>query len=92
MLTVIIYDVTDDKRREKLRKLLRHYGVAAQKSAFEARLTSAEKKTLVLQVSRLLDPNEDRFAIYPIPLDLESSVVALGLPRPCIEVQNYYIL
>ncbi len=42
-LVVMVYDVVGDRRRDKLHSLLSKWGVAIQKSAFEARLTPADK-------------------------------------------------
>ena len=39
---LIIYDITEDKPRIKLSKLLSSYGVRVQKSAFEASLNKKQ--------------------------------------------------
>jgi len=41
---LIIYDITEDKPRIKLSKLLSSYGVRVQKSAFEASLNKNNRK------------------------------------------------
>ena len=38
-IVLVIYDITDDKRRTKMVRCLERYGVRVQKSAFEAFLT-----------------------------------------------------
>ena len=40
LLILIIYDVVNDKRRNKLAKYLSGYGNRVQKSAFEAKITT----------------------------------------------------
>ena len=91
-LVVMIYDVVEDRRRTRLRKLLKNYGLPVQKSAFEARLERSERKHLLDLVARIINPREDSFVIYPISKTVEDSVVAIGLPRPDIEVQTFFII
>ncbi len=91
-LTVLVYDVALDRRREKLYALLKEYGVPVQKSAFEARLTIWERRRLLERATAILDPNEDRFVIYVIPGDREASIVSLGLPRPEVKVPRFFIV
>jgi CRISPR-associated protein Cas2 len=38
---VVAYDITDDKERDKVEKILKNYGFRIQKSVFECRLTKS---------------------------------------------------
>lgn len=91
-LAVIVYDVTCDRRRARLHRLLREYGVAVQRSAFEARLTPAEKAALVRQISAIVDPKEDSVIVYGVPHDQEERIAAVGAPRPPVEAPRFYIV
>ena len=64
---VIIYDVTDNKRRNRLAKLLEGYGVRVQKSAFEARLTKRNYSTMLGQAKRIIDTESDSLKTYLLP-------------------------
>lgn len=44
MLVLVIYDIPDDKRRNKLATFLEGYGRRVQKSAFECFLSLEEMK------------------------------------------------
>lgn len=61
---LIIYDITDNKRRTKMVKCLERYGVRVQKSAFEAFLTTRKYDELVARTTRLIDPHTDSLRIY----------------------------
>lgn len=65
---LIIYDITDNKRRVKFAKLLEGYGKRVQKSAFEAMLTSKKYDKLVKEIPSYIDPRkgEDSVRIYRI--------------------------
>lgn len=86
------YDVTSNRRRRHLAKLLEQYGVRVQKSAFEARLTVRERETLVRAAERIIDTDCDRFTIYPVAKPQERGVVHLGPARPAVSNPDYYLI
>jgi CRISPR-associated protein Cas2 len=57
--TVIAYDITANKRRRQLFRVLKSWKLNAQYSVFECRLTRAEATELFLQLSEMIDPAED---------------------------------
>ena len=65
---LIIYDITDNKRRVKFAKLLEGYGKRVQKSAFEAMLTPQKYDKLVNEIPRFISTKngEDSVRIYRI--------------------------
>lgn len=91
-LTLLIYDIADDRRRGRLHKLLKQYGVPVQESAFEARLTESERARLLERVAELLVEDEDRFVLYLVPPAHEEFIRVVGLPRPVIPVKTYYVV
>ena len=56
---VIAYDITSNKRRRQLFRVLKRWRLDAQYSVFESRLTSAEAKELFLQLTELMDLETD---------------------------------
>lgn len=62
-LTLIIYDISDTKQRNRLVRLLEGYGHRIQKSAFEAQLDRAAYLRLQKDLEHLLKP-EDHVKIY----------------------------
>ena len=63
-IVLVIYDITDNKRRTKMVKCLERYGVRVQKSAFEAFLTERKYDELVARTTHLIDPHTDSLRIY----------------------------
>ena len=61
---IIIYDITDNKRRNRMAKFLEGYGVRVQKSAFEARLTKRRYTTMLIQAERIIDAETDSLRTY----------------------------
>lgn len=64
MLTVIAYDVADDRRREKVSTLLEDHGVRVNYSVFECELERDEFERLQEWLSGLIDEREDRVVFY----------------------------
>lgn len=56
---VIAYDITSDKRRRKLFRCLKSWKLDAQYSVFECMLTHSEAEELFLQLTDLMDLEED---------------------------------
>ena len=67
MMTLVVYDISDDNLRNKVADVLKDFGMRRiQKSAFIGRLTFEERKDLItLLKKKRLDEN-DRIDIFPI--------------------------
>ena len=72
---LIIYDITEDKPRIKLSKLLSSYGVRVQKSAFEASLNKKQYEKLIFELERYVG-REDSIRVYKLYDD--SEVITYG--------------
>ncbi|MCR4440860.1 MAG: CRISPR-associated endonuclease Cas2 [Peptococcaceae bacterium] len=62
-LVVVIYDVIDNKRRNRLAKYLKSFGFRVQKSAFECILDSKTHKKLIQGISKYVT-DDDLLRIY----------------------------
>ncbi len=63
-LTLIIYDIVDNKRRLKMVRCLEQYGYRVQKSAFEALLDQKMFVKLRSEIPKVIDEKEDCVKIY----------------------------
>ena len=59
-LYLICYDIASPRRWRHVHRLLGGYRVAGQKSVFECLLTGGELRTVVAQLTTLMDCGEDR--------------------------------
>lgn len=64
MLVLVSYDITDNKRRQRVAKLLEGYGVRVLESVFECDLTQAQWAKLEKKLRRRLVAGEDRTRVY----------------------------
>ncbi len=61
---VLVYDVVNDRRRNKLHRTLKDYGTAVQRSVFEFDLNAAEVQKMMKRVEALTSPDEDTVRLY----------------------------
>lgn len=86
MRTVIAFDVSDDRRRAKLVKVLLSYAHRVQKSVFEAdSLSEAVFLRMRSKAERHIDPDTDRIRYYRMCAAcaprIESAGLASAVPR-----------
>lgn len=84
MLVLVVYDIPDDKRRQKLATFLEGYGRRVQWSVFECFIPLPEMKKLYAQVKRRVKPSEDNVRFYWIAADCLPRALTIGssLPEP----------
>ena len=63
-IALMIYDIVDNKRRNKMVKCLEAYGVRVQKSAFEALLNRRQYEKMLRESSILIDEAVDSLRVY----------------------------
>ena len=68
-MIVVAYDITDDKRRGRMVKLLEQYGSRINYSVFECMITHKEKEILIESASEIINPQKDQVAIYHVCAD-----------------------
>lgn len=71
MLVWVIYDITENKIRQKVSERCKNYGLyRVQKSVFLGDLNSNERDSLAVECEELID--EDRDSVYVFPMDEQS--------------------
>ncbi len=63
-LIVVVYDISNDKRRTKLHKRLKDFGEPVQYSVFECLLEAEEFEKLKKAVQRIIRPRLDHVRYY----------------------------
>ena len=80
MLYVVIYDISDDKRRRRVFNLLEGYGQRVQFSAFECVLNDRKFEELRARLTKVVKMDEDSVRFYPISKHTLGQVVIWGVP------------
>jgi CRISPR-associated protein Cas2 len=67
MMCLVIYDITDDKRRNKLATMLKTFGLARiQYSAFRGELNTNDRMVLAKKVNQFVEVEDDSIFIIPL--------------------------
>jgi CRISPR-associated protein Cas2 len=81
MLTWVVYDISEDKVRTKVAKILKNYGLyRVQKSAFLGDLNRNRIDEIVLQCKELANEDKDSVYIFPMCADDFKKVKMIGIP------------
>lgn len=92
MMYVISYDITDDKRRQRLAKYLESYGVRVQYSVFETELNEQQLNSLIKGIKKKIKLSEDTVRIYPIQKDLRDRIITIGVDKGRFYDSEFYII
>jgi CRISPR-associated protein Cas2 len=63
---VIVYDISDDRRRTRLHTALLDYGTPVQYSVFECWVTAEQFRKLQARVRKLIKPRKDHVRYYAL--------------------------
>lgn len=63
---VIAYDISDNKRRRRVVKVVEQYGGRINLSVFECMMTECQLAEMKSQFEKIIKPNEDQIVFYPI--------------------------
>ena len=82
-LFVVAYDITDDRRRTRLHKLLSKYGDGVQYSLFECSISHSRFDQLLGEVERVIEPREDSVRYYELCRGCLRAIKSIGrMPDP----------
>ena len=78
MFYSICYDISDDRRRLQIVKVLKDFGERVQFSVFEANMEPDQLERLKKRVDKILDPRDDSLRIYPLCQACASRITVRG--------------
>ncbi len=91
MLTLVVYDIADNRRRYKLSKFLEGHGRRVQESVFECFLTLEEMRRLHQMVQGRINPKVDNVRFYWIPSEAMAKSLTIGSPPPTPPPTSYFL-
>lgn len=81
-LYVIAYDISDDRRRARVHKVLSGFGKWTQYSVFECFLSEKERVMLMEKLGNVLKAEEDSVRFYPLCAACVAKVETVGSEKP----------
>ncbi|RME50860.1 MAG: CRISPR-associated endonuclease Cas2 [Caldilineae bacterium] len=92
MFILVSYDIPDNKRRNKIAKILEGYGDRVQYSVFECNLSARQFEALLKELKQTASDAEDSIRAYRLCAACAKSVQTLGRAEPPQEDPNVYIV
>ena len=92
MFILVSYDIPDDKRRNKIAKILEGYGDRVQYSVFECNLSARQYEKLLRELKRAANEAEDSIRAYRLCKECAQSVQTLGQAQPPQADPEVYIV
>ncbi len=75
---VLAYDITDDKRRQKIAKMCEATAERVQGSVFEGYFTPAELDKLLKKAQKVMKKEEDSLRVYALCADCREKIGMYG--------------
>ncbi len=91
MLTIIAYDIKDDKRRNRVARTMKDYGTRVQYSVFECNLEDKIFDKMKDRLSSVIDMEEDNIRIYKLCNACKGSIYVFGSGK-VTEDEDVYIV
>jgi CRISPR-associated protein Cas2 len=66
MMTIVTYDIVCNRRRARLHRTLKEFGLNTQKSVFECEVDKETLLRLAAAARAYIDPDEDSLRIYRV--------------------------
>jgi len=89
LLYIIAYDIIDEKRLNRVRHLLKSYSTGGQKSVYECFLYDSELKSIVEELTYLIDERFDKVHIFQV--ERRGTIHVLGIAIPPRDPAYFYI-
>lgn len=86
---VVAYDISDNRERGRVDKILKNYGFRIQKSVFECKLNEALKRKMIKEL-KLLDIKTGFIKIYELTEIIEAETI--GECKEDIDDDNAYFI
>ena len=90
MLYTVAYDITDDKRRNKVAKILKDFGARVQYSVFECNTDRRALLRLQNRLEKAINLQEDTITFYHLCAMCEKHIARIGVKKD-LDQQSYIV-
>lgn len=78
MFVVVSYDISNDKNRAMIFKLMKKYGLRVQYSVFEGEFSNIEIDVMLKDAKRFIDESSDSLRLYCLCASCRDKIRILG--------------
>lgn len=86
MFVIVTYDITDDRRLNKVRKILKKYLYWSQLSTFEGEISEGKLAQCMSEVNDVIDTSEDSVYVYEVKNPKNINKKVLGIEKSYMDV------
>jgi len=88
---VVAYDITDDKRRNRIAKVLEDYGDRVQYSVFECNIARKHFLRMRDRLEKIMNPDEDSIIFYHLCRSCEIEIERMGVEKGRLSEEDYIV-
>lgn len=88
---VVAYDITDDKRRNRIAKVLEDYGDRVQYSVFECNIAQKHFLRMKDRLEKIMNLDEDSIIFYHLCRSCEIEIERIGVEKRRLSKENYIV-
>jgi len=79
MFVIITYDITEDKRLNKVRKILKKYLYWSQLSTFEGEISEGKLAKCMAEINEVINTDEDSIYVYEVknPKNIKKKILGI---------------
>ncbi len=92
MKIIACYDIADNKRLNKVAKILKDYGYRVQYSVFELEVEDYILNKLIKRIEKVIDTEVDSVRYYKLCFECENSLDIIGNKVYIPKEEEYYII
>ncbi len=86
----VAYDITDDKRRNRVSKILKDFGTRVQYSVFECNTDRRAFLRLQNRLEKAIELSEDTIIFYHLCATCEKQIKRIGVKKE-LDKRNYIV-
>ena len=90
MLYTVAYDITSDKRRNRVAKILKDFGMRVQYSVFECNTDRRAFLQLQNRLAKVINLSEDTITFYHLCAVCEKQIDRIGVKKE-LDQQSYIV-
>jgi len=92
MNMLVIYDIAEPRRLNKIAKVIKDYGIRVQKSIFEVDVNSTAFEEMKFRIEKIIEMSEDGVKYFPLCEKCKNTVEIIGQGIFIDPDEEYYVL
>ncbi len=92
MFCLITYDIQEDRKRNRVAKILKDYGERVQKSVFECNINEKMLERMIKIIEKSINLENDGFRVYEMQECQKANVLIIGKGKVIDDDKDFQII